>query len=145
MIPGSWEKNEIEQIEYQSLKSLFNLPQKTPTVAIVHTFGTLYTKIRIDKKQLQYLHRILQREENHWTNKALKTLQCRNIGWYKKIMTTLEAYNLENDFDEIRRIPTAIWRNKVATATEIKNKERILKECPKSKMANQFQRQKQQA
>ena len=46
-------------------------------------------------------------------------------------MTTLGAYNLENDFNEIKRIPSAIWRNKVATATEIKNKERILKECHK--------------
>ena len=47
------------------------------------------------------------------------------------MITTLEAYNLETNFEEIKRIPIAIWRNLVTTACENKNKERILTECHK--------------
>ena len=71
--------NEVEKIEIGSLKNLFDLPAGTPTLAIIHTLGILQTKIRIDKKQLIYLHRILTRGNDHWTQKALKTLQDLNI------------------------------------------------------------------
>ena len=46
------EHKEIEQIEIGAIKSLFNLPLKTPTPAIVYMFGLLYTDVRIHKKQL---------------------------------------------------------------------------------------------
>ena len=74
-------KKELEQVKYQIVSSLFNLPFKTPTTAIVHTFGTLHTKTDIDK--LLFLRKILRREENHWTNMALKTLNRRNNGWHR--------------------------------------------------------------
>ena len=44
------EQKEIEQIEISAIKSLFNLPLKTPTPAIIYTFGLLYTDVRIHNK-----------------------------------------------------------------------------------------------
>ena len=64
---------------------MFDLPVKTPTPAIIHTLGLLQTKIRIEKKQLIYFHRILTRDKEHWTAKALQTLGDLNIGWFKQI------------------------------------------------------------
>ena len=49
------EEDEIEKMEIQAVKNLFDLPLHTPTVAIIFTFGLLYTVQRIDKKQLSYL------------------------------------------------------------------------------------------
>merc|ERR1739842_152500 len=74
VIPGllanaeSWslnrgEKIEIERMETQALKYLFDLPIHTPTSAILYSLGTLYTNQRIDQKRLNYLHRILTRNE----------------------------------------------------------------------------------
>ena len=79
---------EIEQVEINSLKNLFNLPAHTPTSAVIFTLGTMYTEIRIHKKQLIYLQRILNRESNHWTNKMLQTLAELDIGWHRTIKTS---------------------------------------------------------
>ena len=65
--------------------------------------GTLQTNIRIDKKQLLYLHRMLGRGNNHWTTKTLLILKDLNIGWYSQIIQTLNRYGLESDFDAIKK------------------------------------------
>ena len=122
---------DLEQIEIGSLKHLFNLPLRTPTTAIVFTLGTLYTNIRIHKKQLIYLHRILNREPNHWTNEMLQTLAELNIGWSKEIKKTLNLYELEENFEVIKTIPSPIWKTRVMEATERKNKQKLIDECYK--------------
>ena len=122
---------DIEQIEINSLKNLFNLPVRTPTNAVVFTLGTLYTDIRIHRKQLIYLHRILNRETDHWTNKMLQTLAELNIGWYKEIKKTLNIYGLEDNLDTIKTIPAQIWRATVREATEKRNRQKIIDNCNK--------------
>ena len=44
------ETTELERIEIQTLKHLFDLPVHTPTPAIIFSFGTMYTNQRIHKK-----------------------------------------------------------------------------------------------
>ena len=122
---------EVEKIEIGTLKNLFDLPIRTPTPAIFYTLGILQTKIRIDKKQLIYLHRILIRDNNHWTQKALKTIEDLNIGWYKQIKSTLEYYELENNFDVIKNIPSAIWKSQVTQVTEEKHRKGLIERCYK--------------
>ena len=89
-------------MEIQALKNLFGLPIQTPNAAITYTFGTLYTKQRIDQRQLLYLHKLLNRPATHWTQKTLNTLQEMKIGWAKNIDTILTQYNLTTDFHEIK-------------------------------------------
>ena len=60
------ELKKIEIAEIQCLKHLFDLPVRTPTVAIIFTLGTLITSIRVDQKRLIYLHKILSRDPLHW-------------------------------------------------------------------------------
>ena len=90
-------QKEIEKAEIQCLKHLFDLPVRTPIVAIIYTLGTLFTNIRVDQKRLIYLHKILSRDSLHWTRKALTSLQKYNIGWYKGIIQTLADYSLPSD------------------------------------------------
>ena len=68
------EMDNLERIELQAIKQLFNLPVHTPTPAIIFTFGLLYTRFRIHQKQLLYLHKILKRY-SHWTKQTLMVLQ----------------------------------------------------------------------
>ena len=96
------EKKEIDTAEIQALKSLFDLPIKTPNAAILYTFGTLSTSLRIDKKQLFYLHKLVTRNVAHWTLKILKTQAELNIGWFKNIKGSLEKYQLPNDLEQIK-------------------------------------------
>ena len=122
---------ELERIEINSIKSLFNLPIHTPTPAIIFTVGTLYTDIRIHKKQLIYLHRILNRDHSHWTVNMLQTLADLNLGWYKGIKHTLSTYGLDDTFDNIKRIPKQIWKRNVQEATEQRNRQKLIDNCHK--------------
>ena len=83
------EKDEMERIEIQTLKMLFDLPTHTPTPAIVYTLGTLYTNLRIERKRLAYLHRTLNKRDTCWAKKTLLILERLNIGWVKSIKETL--------------------------------------------------------
>ena len=83
------ETSELEKAEIQALKTLFQLPTRTPNAAVLFTFGTPYTKQRIDQNQLLYVHKILQRPISHWTAKMLSVLEEMNIGWAKNIKDLL--------------------------------------------------------
>ena len=123
------DQNELEEIETTCLKCLFNLPTKTPTPAILYSLGTLYTTIRVDKKQLLYLHRLLNREPQHWTRQAFNVLQRLDIGWAQQILKTLKKYELTHEFDTIKMIPFPLWKRQVTDATEKLNKTRLIADC----------------
>ena len=125
------EKDELERIEIQTLKYLFDLPIHTPTPAILYTFGTLFTCLRIEQRQLIYIHKILNKENGHWTKRMLEKLAVMNIGWYKCIIELLKKYDLPTDFQEIRNTRQNEWKRKVKIEIEKKNKERLKGECHK--------------
>ena len=125
------DRNELDKIEINSLKNLFDLPIRTPTPAIIYAFAKLKTSIRVDKKQLLYLHRIVTRKNDHWTKKTLLILQKLNMGWYKQIMLTLTKYNLERNLETIKNIPFPIWKSQVVVATKKKHKEMLIEDCYK--------------
>ena len=118
-----------ERIEAFALKKIYGLPMTFPTVALVHVTGTLLTSIRIDKKKLMFLHKILTREEGHWTTHMLQTLDQMNIGWAENIKGKLADYKLETDWQIIKRKTTGAWKMEVKEATEKKHKERMLQRC----------------
>ena len=132
------EVDELERVELQALKNLFKLPIQTPNTAVIFTFGTLYTKQRIDQMQLIFLHKVLNRPPGHWTLKMLLTLQELNIGWGKSIKETLSQYNLPNEFQEIKLIPRPEWKRRVKTAIETKNLERLIDSCHKKEEETQI-------
>ena len=125
------EEKEVEQAEIQCLKSMFNLPLKTPTPSIIFTFGTLFTTIRIDQKRLLYLHKILNRDPTHWTKRSFHTLETLKIGWYKGIIKTLEEYEIQTDLDQIKRYNPTEWRSIVQKAVEKRNKTKLIDDCHK--------------
>ena len=62
------EEKEVDKLGIQAIKRLFNLPSKTPTVAIIYSLGLTYTTQIIDQRKFMYLHKILNKEEQNWTN-----------------------------------------------------------------------------
>lgn len=127
---GECEK--IEQIEIQAIKLLFDLPSHIPTPALIHQFGLLYTKQRIEQKQLIYLWKLMNKEENHWTRNALLELIMRDIGWGKNIKTILSKYNLPSNLEEIKRLGRIVWTNRVKNVIENENIKRLLQDCHKT-------------
>ena len=119
------DEDDLEKMEISAVKSLFNLPVHTPTVAIIFSLGLLYTIQRVDQKQLIYLHRLLNLNDLDWYKKTLYVLKEKKIGWFVKIKDTLEKYNLPLDFDTIRTMTRNRWVNTVKHVIERKNTERL--------------------
>ena len=125
------ECTELERIETQTLKHLFDLPVHTPTPAIIFTLGTMYTKIRIDIKKFTYLHRLLTSNDSSWAKKALRHLLNLDLGWGKNIKESLMEYNLPIDLSSIQSMTTRQWKNAVKERAEIANKRKLIDDCHK--------------
>ena len=95
----------------------------------MHTLGLMYTSIRIDQRQLMYLHKLPNRDPYHWTRRTLQTLADLNMGWYKQINETLARYKLPTHFLHIQKMPKPHWKNLVTKAVEKINTERLNEEC----------------
>ena len=118
------ENSKIEQMEIQAIELLFDLPTHIPTPALIFSFGLLYTTLRIKQRQLIYLWKILNRDNQHWTQKALFEIMEKYLGWGRGIKDTLTKHNLPIDQNEIKAHRKNEWKNKVKGAIEKKNIER---------------------
>ena len=77
----------------------------TPSTAILPSFGVLYRTQIVDKRRFIYLHKILNRETNHWTQKMLLHLKEQNTGWAQTIGKKQLQFGtkLGNHPEEIKR------------------------------------------
>ena len=123
------EEQQIDKIGIRALKRLFNLPTTTPTVAILYNFGILYMTQSMDQKRFMYLHKILNRESDHWTKKMLTQLKTLELGWAKNMTEKLIEYQLEQDWENIRRKTKAEWKKIVDEAIEENNRKKLIKNC----------------
>ena len=122
-------KKDIDKIEIWAWKSMLGLPTTTPNAAVMVCSGAMYASIRVQVKQLLYLHKVLQKEDDHWTKLTLKVLIDYDIGWAKQIRENLETWDLETNLETIRQKSTNDWKREVTDAAEKKNREQLLEEC----------------
>ena len=91
--------------------------------------GSLYASIRVQDKQLIYLHKVLLKQDTHWTKTTLKCLRESDRGWAKQIDENLEQWGLETEWDRIKGKTRNEWKHLVNAAAEKVNRERLMKEC----------------
>ena len=80
---------------------------------------------------LIFLHKLLNKEAGTNIKESLMTLASLNIGWFNKIQTSLEEYELPNSFEEIKGKTIGEWTILVDSAIERRNKERLTQMCYK--------------
>ena len=122
-------RKEINKMEIWAWKSMLGLPKTTPNAAIIFCTGALYASIRIETKQLLYLHKILQKPEYHWTIQSLYAIKDHNIGWARQILGILETWGLEEDWNSIKQKTYNTWKSEVHKAAEKKNRDKIREDC----------------
>ena len=120
------EEKQIDTIGIQAVKTLFNLPTKTPSIAIIYYLGLLYTTQSIDQRKFMYLHKVLNRESTNWTQKMLHHLHSQNKGWAKSISEKLQEYDLEPDWIKIKSLTKKQWKDLVERAICEKNKQKLI-------------------
>ena len=123
------EKKVIDKTEIYAWKKMIGLPQTTPTAGIILTMGSIFATIQIGIKQLTYLHKVLNKADDHWTKRTLDIMKEYNIGWAKQIGEVLIKWNLNQDWNRIRQKPLAHWKREVNNAAEKMNIERLKEEC----------------
>ena len=121
-----------DKIETFALKKMLWLPLTFPMAALICMTGTLYTSVRMDLKRFLFLHKILRREDEHWTTHMLHALDKTKTGWSAKMREKLVDYRLETDWEKIKEKHESIWKAQVKKVTEKKNKELLLDECYKN-------------
>ena len=84
-------------------------------------------------KQLIYLHKVLNKLCDHWTNATLQLLRKYKIGRARQIDENLFGWELETDWTNIKRKPAKEWKGEVTAVAEKKNKQKILEECYRKK------------
>ena len=136
------EKIELERMEIQSVKLLFDLPAHIPTPALVYAFGLLYTSLRVEQRQLMYLWKVAQREPNHWTKITMRQVMTKNIGWGKTINEILSKYELPMQLQAIGRLSKYEWTNRVKQTIEKSNKTRLLEDLHKTELGEKRQKTK---
>ena len=77
------------------------------------------------------MHRLLKRNDNQWTKKALLILIDMNIGWGKSIIEALNEYELPTEFSWIQSFTERQWTTIVRQKIETKNKKRLYEDCHK--------------
>ena len=120
---------EMDKLGIQILKRLFNLPEKTPNAAIIHSFGTLYMTQQIDQMKFMYLYKLLKRTDDHWTKKMLLHLDEVKTGWAKNIRQKLTEYNLEQDWSKIMTQSKTTWKNSVKDSVRKSNVQKMINSC----------------
>ena len=123
----------LEKIELWALKRMLSLPRTTPSIAIRYVTGTLYTRVKIDARQLLFLWKTLRRTPDSWPRQLLMTLDQYNLGWAKQIRETLSDYGVEESWGEIEKMEKHQWKTIVGTVTEKKNRELMIRECYKDR------------
>ena len=73
----------------------------------------LMTSILVDKRQMLYIKKILNKPDDDWLKQMVNFLKKDNIGLTKQIQKTLTE-----SLNDIRSMPNAIWRAKVNEATK---------------------------
>ena len=68
------EKQILDKAEIYVWKQMIGLPKTTPTAGIMLTVGALFASVRVEIKQLLYLHKVLQKNANHWDTKCALVL-----------------------------------------------------------------------
>ena len=116
-------------MEVWAWKSMISLPKTTPTLAVMFCTRALFASIQIEMKQLLFLHKVLQKEEGHWTKVSLYSIREHNIGWAKQINEILEAWGVEQNWDVIKQKHRNAWKKEVQQAAEKKNKELLISGC----------------
>ena len=122
------EKKELDKLEIYALKKMIGLPITTPNAGVMFSTGAMFASVRIEMKQIIYLHRIISKGDDQWLKQMFIVLSNHNVGWAKQISQTLEDWKLETDFGRIAQRSAAQWKVEVKEAAEKRNKVRMTEE-----------------
>ena len=103
----------LESVDLMLLRSIMKAPKSTPKEMFFLELGILPLREIIRERRLNFVHYILNQEENSLIVKVFeKQLKnCSLKDWVKTVMDDLEKVGLNATFAEIKTTRKAIWKN----------------------------------
>ena len=72
-----------------------------------------------------------QINDNEWLKKTMMRLQELNLGWYKKIKSILDKYDLPTNLNDIKTHTPNEWKRRVKFVVESESRARLKQDCYK--------------
>ena len=123
------EEDQLDLIGIRAVKRLFTLPSTSPNASVIYSFGLLYISQIIDQMQFMYLYNFLTRNPAHCPDRTLINHRDQNIAWARHISNKLTEYELETDWNAIRRKRPNEWKETVRKAVLKRNGQKIMDNC----------------
>ena len=90
-------------------------------------------KTRTSVSQLNFLHKIITRNEDDWTRNILETMWRLDIGWGRQIKKTLSNFNLPSKKESIANMSVETWKFLVKSEAEEFNRQKLRHLCTETK------------
>ena len=103
----------LQRIQLKYLKRIFHTPASTPKSITFLETGSIPIEQEIHMRQLNYLHHVVTREDNHPLKMAY-TEQSKykfEENWGNEIQQTRQKYDLHFSDDEITKMSKKKWNN----------------------------------
>ena len=118
----------LEQIQSQSIKRLLRLPYSTPSRGLLSELGIMTIKNQIIKKQLMFMHRIMNKPQKTLSKTIMveqQTLPGSN--WIKNVQTSIKDLKIEEPIKDLIELSKPKWKKIVNDALNKKEQEEFEK------------------
>ena len=132
---------DLENLDLIFLRSLFEVPQTVPTVALYLETGSYSIRTILKVKRIIYLHYLLNLDESEMLSKFFfaQWENPSNLDWTLEVKNNLIEFGMKTNLDEIRKMSADRFKNLVkkhAKNFEFKRFLAIKEAKAKSKMKN---------
>ena len=125
--------NKLKVMQQKFLKRIFSLPSSTPNSFLFLELGVLPIEVEINKRQLMYLHRILQLPTDdpvHQMFDVQVTLdQQGEENWWSGVKPLLTKYGLPQDLNLLKQLSKDAFKRLVSRNLKAVTFDSLVAEC----------------
>ena len=124
---------QLRLVQLKFLKKIFRLASSTPNSFLLLEFGVLPIEGEIHKRQLMYLHKILQRDKDDPVSQMLSNLMAFDVkgeeNWWTQVRPLLQVYGLPEDVEVIKLLSKSTFKTMVNKGVEQVMLQKLQTEC----------------
>lgn len=113
---------QLESLQHACIRRLFKLGSGTPLPALIGETGILPISIQADRRQFNYLHKLLTAKAERLNKQVLLEqndyFMYNQSSWINQVTRRLQLYNIMTDLDGIGATSKKHWKKIVHNQTE---------------------------
>ena len=134
---------DLRTVQLKFLKRILGVGSSTANAFTFLELGVLPIEHEIAKRQIMYLHRVLQLEESDPVRIMMTNMmsfhEAGERNWWSDVVTKMQEYELSVDLEEIQSLSKDVFRKRTREAVEKKALAELLTECTALKKTSQLQ------